>query len=132
MSGPITQDLKQVILHRKPTKEEAIRKGLTVTEKKHAGGTNHQASSAVNARKLENEEIALPYSTVELGKQIQTARTTKGMKQEDLDKACNFPKNTTRDYENSKCVVKQDQITKMERALGVKLSRPKPKKIEKE
>lgn len=132
MSEKITQDLKQVVLRRKPTKEEAIRNGQVTTEKKHTGGTNNQTSLIVDARKLDNEEITLPHSTVQLSRQIQTARMAKGMKQADLDKACYFPANTTRDYENSKCVIKQDQITKMEKALGVKLSRPKPKKIEKE
>jgi putative transcription factor len=132
MSGPITQDLKEVVIRRKQTKEEAIRKGLGTIEKKHEAGTNHQTSSVADARKLDNEEITIPYSTVELGKKIQTARVAKNMKQVDLDKVCNFPRNTIRDYENSTCVTKQDQITKMERALGVKLPRPKPTKIEKE
>lgn len=131
MSGPITQDLKTVVLHRKPTKAEAIRKGNVVTEKKYSAGTNKQGTTVANTIKVENEEISLPYSTADLGRAIQTARTAKNMKQSDLDKACNFPANTVRNYENGTAIVNQAQITKMERALGsgTKLPRPKPKKI---
>jgi len=130
MSGPITQDYQQVILRRRLTKEEEMQRGNTVTEKKYTSGTNHQSSSAVDFRKLENEKVTLPYSTAQLGKSIMQARTAKGIKQSDLDKSCCFPANTVRDYENGSCIVKQDQISKMERALGVKLPRPKPQKIE--
>ncbi len=135
MYGPNTQDLEPLILQRKPTKQEAIRKGQGVVEKKHLGGTNKNGmNNGIDMRKIENGEVILPQPTVELGKQIQAARTAKKMTQSDLDKACCFPVNTTRDYENSKSgfIVNQTQLLKMENALGVKLTRPKAKKIEAE
>ena len=130
MSGPIRQDLKTVVLHRKPTEKELRDKGLIAVEKKKQVVLNSQSSDVADFRKIENETISLPHSTVDLGQAIQSGRTAKKMSQSDLDKKCNFPANTVKNYESGKAIVKPSDITKMEHELGVKLPRPKAKKLE--
>jgi putative transcription factor len=82
-----------------------------------------------DANDFDPENISkLPTSTLELKHAIQEARKNKKMSQADLDKACNFPRNTIRDYENGKAVLVPDQLNKMNTVLGVKLPRPKKTK----
>ena len=64
-----------------------------------------------------------------LASAIQKARAEKKMSQSDLDRKCNFPKNTVRNYENCKAVVKPNELNKLNRVLNVKL--PRPKKVKK-
>ena len=62
----------------------------------------------------------------ELSIQIQQARGAMEPKvtQKDLDKKCNFPPNTVRDYENGSANVVPAQLNILARVLGVQLKRP--------
>lgn len=64
------------------------------------------------------------WSNHTLGAAIQQARTAKGMKQAELDQACNLPKNTTSQYESGKAVYNAGEVNKIARTLGVTLPRP--------
>ena len=73
-------------------------------------------------------------SNHDLGKAIQSARRKKvlnssafavTMTQSELDKACNFPKNTVRAYENGTATVIPEQLNTLNRILCVTLPRPK-------
>lgn len=88
-----------------------------------------QSQEAIRANKIDNGEITIPTSSLVLQKQIQQARTAKGMTQNDLNVRCNFPKNTVQQYENGNAVVNMAHVSKMSKILGVKLIAPKPKKI---
>lgn len=88
-----------------------------------------QSEQAIRANKIDNGEITLPTSTIELRKQIQQARTAKGLTQDKLNVLCNFPKNTVQQYENGSAVVNMGHISKISKILGVKLVAPKPKKV---
>ena len=132
MSGPITQDFKPVTLKRNLTKEEMLRKGM-VPEKKPQ---QQMTSTGLSAKKIDNEEITIPYSTHSLGQQIQQgrvakvdAKTGKSMTQSELDKLCGFSTGTVQRYENGTAIANTQQISLMASKLGVKLDRPKPKKI---
>ena len=59
----------------------------------------------------------------ELARAIQMARISKNMSQEDLNKQCNFPKNTIKDYENCVACVNTQQLNKLNFILGVVLPR---------
>lgn len=130
-SQPIQQDFVQVVLRKKLTpSEEKLLHGVNVRDEHK--GKNTQSPHAMNLHKIENEKVSLPHADVSLGRQIQTARMAKNMTQSDLDKACNFPANTTKSYENSHAIINPVYVTKMQNVLGVKLTRPKPRKISEE
>lgn len=70
----------------------------------------------------------------ELGRAIQKARSEKknpstgrAYTQSDLDKACNLPKNTVRDYENGTAKYNPDYVNRMAKVLDVVLPRPAKK-----
>ena len=63
-----------------------------------------------------------------LSSAIRKARSEKKLSQTAVDKACNFPKNTVRDYENCKAVINPNQLNKLNSFFGVKLPRPKKTK----
>ena len=71
-------------------------------------------------------QVSIVHCTAELSKQIQQARCAKEppVSQRDLDKKCNFPPNTVRDYENGTATVIPVQLTILSRELGVQLKRP--------
>lgn len=132
MNGPVIQDWETVVLKRKPTQSEAERSGITVAQEKFGGNKNVQETSTTgiaSSKKIENEEVAIPFSTVELGKQIQTARLKKKITQSELDKKCNLPVNTTQKYENGTAIVNSAQLQKMSKILGVQIKAPKKQKL---
>ena len=102
----------------------AIIKGNS-TKQKYQAGKNIQNKSDIDMRKIENEEIRLPTSTLDIKKLMQETRTLKGWSQEDLARNCGLPKETIRNYENGKAIVKQSEIAKINRALGIHLKKPK-------
>jgi ribosome-binding protein aMBF1 (putative translation factor) len=71
-------------------------------------------------------QVAIVHCTAELSKQIQQARCAKEppLSQKDLDKKCNFPSNTVRDYENGTASVVPSQLAILSRELNVQLKRP--------
>ncbi|PIA42178.1 hypothetical protein AQUCO_02100206v1 [Aquilegia coerulea] len=129
--GPLTQDWEPVVIRKKnPTSaakkdEKAVnaarRSGAEIeTLKKATAGTNKAASSSttLNTRKLDEETDVLAHERVptELKKCIMQARMDKKLTQ-----AINEKPQIIQEYESGKAIPNQQIITKLERALGVKL-----------
>lgn len=125
------QDTVPLVLRKKLTPGQE-KKLHGVVKRDEYKGKNTQSPHSTTLHKIENEEVTLPHADISLGRQIQVARTAKNMTQSDLDKACNFPANTTKSYENSQAIINPAFVTKMQNVLGVKLTRPKPRKISEE
>ena len=128
MSQYNEQDLTPVVFRKLKTKKELIRSGETETVAKSTGTTNKQTQQIVSkkvATDFDPENISQPLtSNIDLGKAIALARASKGLSQADVDKQCNFPKNTVRDYENGKAIINHDFISKLNNVLGTRLPRP--------
>jgi len=129
MSNRIIQDFEPVIIKKTPTKQEQIKSGNFTVEQKFQAGKNSQSRQSINMRKIDNEEIKLPTVPHEMKLAIQAARNAKKWTQEELAKNSQLPKEIIRDYENGKAVVKQDELSKINRALGLNLRKPKPIKV---
>lgn len=88
-------------------------------------GTNKAASSStsLNTRKLDEETENLAHERVptELKKSIMQARLDKKMTQAQLAQMINEKPQIIQEYESGKAIPNQQIITKLERALGVKL-----------
>uniref|UniRef100_A0A5B7C6Q8 Putative multiprotein-bridging factor 1b-like n=1 Tax=Davidia involucrata TaxID=16924 RepID=A0A5B7C6Q8_DAVIN len=134
--GPITQDWESVVIRKKaPTaaakKDEkavnaARRMGAEIeTIKKFNATTNKAASSStsLNTRKLDDETENLSHERVpnELKKNIMQARINKKLTQSQLAQVINEKPQVIQEYESGKAIPNQQIITKLERALGVKL-----------
>lgn len=122
----MNQDWEPVVLRKHKTKKELNKNTQKVPKEVKPNSNSNQPQLS---KKLKNDFdpeaiIGQTLSTRELSNAIQQGRVAKEMTQSDLDKACMFPKNTTRDYENCSIQVNSEQINKMERILGVKLPRP--------
>jgi ribosome-binding protein aMBF1 (putative translation factor) len=71
------------------------------------------------------EAVEIKKADKSLADAIRDARALKGMKQVELDKACNLPKNTVQSYESQNAIYNPTSVNKIGRYLGVKLPRPK-------
>lgn len=95
------------------------------TTPKYSASRNTQEKH-VNAlmveRKIEDDTFALPKVSYNLQLQIQQARQSKQWTQKQLAQACNLPEATIRDYENGKIIPKNQDICRMSKILGVRLS----------
>eukprot|EP01018_Ginkgo_biloba_P024046 Gb_25036 [translate_table: standard] len=133
-SGPISQDWEPVVLHRRPQKASeardtkavnaAIRAGAQVQSvKKFDGGQNKKVAPSLNARKLEEETepASLQKVSTEVRHAIQKARLDQKLSQAELAKRINERPQVVQEYESGKAVPNQLILSKMERALGVKL-----------
>ena len=103
---------------------QAQRKGETVeTSKKFTAGTNKQRSTAKDTAKLdrETEELHHERVTLDFGRTLQQARTSKGMTQKELATRINEKPQVVNDYESGRAIPNQALISKLERAVGVKL-----------
>jgi len=102
----------------------ARRQGAAIsTEQKYGGGGNRQGGTHLNTAKLDQETEELKHKTVDLsvGKLIAQGRQAKEMSQKDLaTKICEKPQVVT-EYEQGKALPNQQVLSKMERALGIKL-----------
>ncbi len=134
--GPLTQDWEPVVIRKKPLNsaakkdEKAVnaarRSGAEIeTVKKSNAGTNKAASSStsLNTRKLDDETENLAHDRVptELKKAIMQARMDKKLTQAQLSQLINEKPQIIQEYESGKAIPNQQIITKLERALGVKL-----------
>ncbi|GFP78670.1 multiprotein-bridging factor 1b [Phtheirospermum japonicum] len=132
----ITQDWEPVVIRKKaPTaaarKDEkavnaARRAGAEIeTIRKSTAGTNKAAKSTVtlNTRKLDEETENLAHEKVptELKKAIMQARMDKKLTQAQLGQMINEKPQVIQEYESGKAIPNQQIISKLERALGVKL-----------
>ncbi|KAL3635376.1 Multiprotein-bridging factor 1b [Castilleja foliolosa] len=135
MAG-ISQDWEPVVIRKKaPTSaarkdEKAVnaarRAGADIeTVKKSNAGTNRAASSStsLNTRKLDEDTENLTHDKVptELKKSIMQARMDKKMTQSQLAQLINEKPQIIQEYESGKAIPNQQIISKLERALGVKL-----------
>lgn len=124
MSGQITQDWKDVVIHGKKANEKK-----TTAPKKKINKKLNSNSATVNAQKLEKEEIGeIEKVSISLGKQIQKARTEKKLTQKDLGIKINVKPNIVADYENGKAIPDQKVLSRMSKVLGVQLKNDKKKK----
>ncbi|KAK1327073.1 Multiprotein-bridging factor 1b [Acorus calamus] len=134
--GPLTQDWEPVVVRKKaPTSaakrdEKAVnaarRTGAEIeTVKKSNAGSNKAASSStsLNTRKLDEETENLTHDRVplELKKCIMQARMDKKLTQSQLAQMINEKPQVIQEYESGKAIPNQQIISKLERALGVKL-----------
>lgn len=102
----------------------AQRAGVAIdTSKKFAAGNNKQHESAKNTAALDRETDELHHSRVDMdaARAIQQARIAKEWTQADLARHINEKQQVINEYEQSKAIPNQQILSKMERALGVKL-----------
>ncbi|XP_013417324.1 endothelial differentiation-related factor 1 [Lingula anatina] len=102
----------------------AQRQGLQIeTSKKFAAASNKQHSAAKNTAKLDRETEELHHEKVDrsMAQVIQQARQAKGLTQKDLATKINEKQQVVNEYESGKAIPNQQVISKLERALGVKL-----------
>ena len=124
MSNLDHQDWKPVTLHRTYTANEALKKaqrtGTSTTLHKQ---TN---SGTINSRKLDNEteNFNIVKSGLTLGKEIQQGRNNKNLTQKQLATILNEKPQVIQQYENGQAIPNPQIINKLQKALGVKLTRP--------
>ncbi|VDK52590.1 unnamed protein product [Anisakis simplex] len=102
----------------------AQRRGVAIeTSKKMMAGGNRQHTVDKNTARLDEETEELHHERVSLtlGKVLQQARQAKEWTQKDLATRVNEKPQVVAEYENGKAVPNQQILSKMERALGVKL-----------
>ena len=118
---------------------KAQRSGNVSSQQKMGGATNKSVAghgimgttAGAGARKLEDETetFKVQRAGLDLGKALMQARTAKKMTQKDLGTKINEKPQVIQQYECGKAVPQPQIIGKLERALGVKL--PRPKKVKK-
>ncbi|RKP05723.1 multi protein bridging factor 1-domain-containing protein [Thamnocephalis sphaerospora] len=103
----------------------ARRSGAVVgTEKKFTGSANkHGSDEHQRLAKIDNDEDIYKVQTVSIsvGRAIQKGRQDKGLTQKDLGQRVNEKGNVINDYEAGRAIPNQQILSKLERALGVKL-----------
>ena len=109
------QDWSTVIIG-KGTKEKEKGKGPSRTVSKELTDNFDPESSAT----IKTSDHSLAIS-------LQQARQNSKITQSELDKACNLPAGTTRNYENGSAAYRPNEVYKMARVLKVTLPRPKTK-----
>mmetsp|Transcript_14995 Transcript_14995/g.22460 ORF Transcript_14995/g.22460 Transcript_14995/m.22460 type:complete len:139 (-) Transcript_14995:67-483(-) len=97
--------------------------GTGDVEKKYSAGGNQQRAAAASAKRLEEEDENFRHKKVpkSVGKRIQQARQNKKWTQKDLAQRINEKPTVVTDYENGRAIPNNKVLSKMERALGVKL-----------
>lgn len=116
----------------------ARRKGENiVTEKKFLGGTNKATKNVCpNAAKLDEDtgDYHVDRVSFEFSKALQQARQAKGMTQAQLAAAISEKQSVINDYEAGRAIPNGQLITKLNRALGVRLppARAQKKKLDDE
>ncbi|UJR20608.1 hypothetical protein I4U23_023733 [Adineta vaga] len=131
--GTVSWDEHTVIGKRAPRAGElkteaaiaaAQRAGVAIdTSKKYAAGNNKQHESAKNTAALDRETEELHHDRVnkDVARVMQQARIAKEWTQADLARNINEKQQVVNEYEQSKAIPNQQVLSKMERALGVKL-----------
>merc|ERR1711904_338568 len=101
------------------------------TERKMGGANASVNSIGSAAAKLDRETDELSHQKVDksLSKAIMQARLAKKMNQKQLGTAINEKPQVIQQYESGKAIPNPQVISKLERALGAKL--PRPKKVKK-
>lgn len=102
----------------------AQRQGLDVeTSKKYSGGQNKQHSAAKNTAKLDRETEELHHDKIgmDVGRLIQQGRQDRNMTQKELATKVNEKPQIVNDYEAGRAIPNQQVLSKLERALGMRL-----------
>ncbi|XP_068695025.1 endothelial differentiation-related factor 1-like isoform X1 [Montipora capricornis] len=102
----------------------AQRHGVAVeTTQKYGAGGNKQHSAHKDSAKLDRETEELHHDKVSLdvGKLIQQGRVEKKLTQKDLSAKINEKPQVIMDYESGKAIPNNQILSKIERALGIKL-----------
>ncbi|KAF3674918.1 Endothelial differentiation-related factor 1 -like protein [Capsicum annuum] len=135
MAG-VSQDWEPVVIRKKAPTAAARKDEKTVNASRRAGaeietvrkataGSNKAASSStsLNTRKLDEDTENLSHQKVptELKKAIMQARQDKKLTQSQLAQLINEKPQIIQEYESGKAIPNQQIISKLERALGVKL-----------
>ncbi|XP_022705847.1 endothelial differentiation-related factor 1-like isoform X1 [Varroa jacobsoni] len=137
-------DTEVLVLRKKPVKGSQMRSAQAINQAQRSGaeiettkkfdrlvpltltvnaGSNKHPTTTLNSAKLDREDDVLKHKTVDLdtGKLIAQVRQVKGLTQKDLaTKICEKPQ-VVNDYEAGRAIPNQQILTKLERALGVKL-----------
>lgn len=111
-----------------PSKKAAINKAMQQGEqidlqKKFNAATNKHHGTSLNTAKLDAETEKLSHNKVgmDVGRLIQQSRAAKNWKREEFaTKICEKAQVVT-DYENGSAIPNNQVLSKMERALGIKL-----------
>jgi putative transcription factor len=123
MSELSHQDWKPVTLHRTYTADEKLknaqRTGQTTSVNKN---TLQNKSAKLDA---ETENFTIVKSGLTLGKEIQQGRTAKKLTQKQLATMLNEKPQVIQQYENGQAIPNPQIINKLQKTLGVKLTRPK-------
>ena len=118
----IIQDFEPVVLRNKSahTKLQAKRNGQTETKKK-----NPMSAEAQKMAKLDNDMESTKVKTVTkvFSNTMRDARVAKGLKQKDLANRAQIPVADVQKYENGSAVPNQQHISKIQRVLGINLSK---------
>lgn len=118
----IIQDFEPVILRNKNahTKLAAQRAGQTETKKKAT-----MSEQSIKMAKLDNDMETTRVTTVtkSFSNAMRDARTAKGLKQKDLANRAQLPVADIQKYENGSATPNGQQISKIQRVLGVNLSK---------
>ena len=99
--------------------KNAQRTGQTTSVNKN---TVQNKSAKLDA---ETENFTIVKSGLTLGKEIQQGRTAKNLTQKQLATMLNEKPQVIQQYENGQAIPNPQIINKLQRALGVKLTRPK-------
>ena len=123
MSELSHQDWKPVTLHRTYTADEKLknaqRSGQTTSINKN---TAQNKSAKLDS---ETENFTIVKSGLTLGKEIQQGRTAKKLTQKQLATMLNEKPQVIQQYENGQAIPNPQIINKLQKTLGVKLTRPK-------
>lgn len=110
--------------NKKKELSKAIQSGEQVeVEKKYSAAKNRHQSTSLNTARLDAETEKLSHNKVglDVGRLIQQARANKNWKREEFAaKICEKALVVT-DYENGSAIPNNQILSKMERALGIKL-----------
>jgi len=123
MSELSHQDWKPLTVHRTFTTDEKLknaqRTGQTTSVNKN---TVQNKSAKLDA---ETENFTIVKSGLTLGKEIQQGRSAKKLTQKQLATMLNEKPQVIQQYENGQAIPNPQIINKLQKSLGVKLSRPK-------
>jgi putative transcription factor len=122
------QDWEPSVIRAKPQSKSqqvklAQKGGEVESVKKYNAGKNQQKPSNINAKKIEEneDEIEIKKVNLSLSQRLQQARQQKGWTQKELAVQIQEKPQVVQSYEAGTATPNQSIISKMEKALGVKL-----------
>ena len=121
------QDWKPVTLNRVYTSNEKLKNAQRTGETTSVNKNTLQNKSAKLDSETENFNIVK--SGLTLGKEIQQGRTAKKLTQKQLATMLNEKPQVIQQYENGQAIPNPQIINKLQKSLGVKLTRPKNNKV---